>query len=73
MAEAGDLCIFEAPVQPEVITQDLLITLVVNQGPKEEASKYSHQEGIKFDKVLEIRIEFLSIISCTFKNLTINH
>lgn len=48
-------------VQPRVINQEMLINLVIDQGPKGEAGKLFFEDGIELDKTKEIRIEFLSM------------
>lgn len=50
-------------VQPRVINQDMLMNLVIDQGPKGEAGKLFYEDGIKLNEVKEIRIEFLSTSS----------
>lgn len=45
---------------PGVITRDLLVSLVIDQGPKKEAGRLFLQDGIELDRVKEIRIQFLS-------------
>lgn len=49
-------------VTPEagVITQDTLISLSIDQGPKKEAGRLFLEDGIELDKLKEIRIQFLS-------------
>nr|XP_034172526.1 dynein regulatory complex subunit 3-like isoform X1 [Osmia lignaria] len=49
-------------VQPRVINQDMLMDLVIDQGPKGEAGKLFYEDGIKLNEVTEIRIEFLNIL-----------
>lgn len=46
--------------EPGVITRDVLVSLVIDQGPKKEAGRLFLQDGIELDKVKEIRIQFLS-------------
>lgn len=47
-------------VEPGVITRSMLISLAIDQGPKNEAGRLFLQDGIELDKMQEIRIEFLS-------------
>lgn len=55
-------------VQPRVINQDMLINLVIEQGPKGEAGKLFYEDGINLHETRKIRIEFLSTyIVCKFK------
>ncbi|KAL6256144.1 hypothetical protein P5V15_012264 [Pogonomyrmex californicus] len=49
--------------EPRVITQSLLISLAINQGPKKEGGRLFLQDGIELDKLEEIRIEFLKILN----------
>ena len=61
MSNEGDRpIIFQDSSDPGVIHQDLLIDLVINQGPHGQAGKLFKEDGIKLDEVKEIRIEFLS-------------
>lgn len=46
--------------EPGVITQSMLISLAIDQGPKKEGGRLFLQDGIELDKLEEIRIEFLS-------------
>ncbi|XP_043523313.1 dynein regulatory complex subunit 3-like isoform X3 [Frieseomelitta varia] len=48
-------------VQPRVINQDMLINLVIEQGPKGEAGKLFYEDGINLHETRKIRIEFLSM------------
>lgn len=47
-------------VQPRVINQDMLLSLVIEQGPKGIAGKLFYEDGIELNEIKEIRIEFLS-------------
>lgn len=60
MIEEDVPTILQEFVQPRVINQDMLINLVIEQGPKGEAGKLFYEDGIKLDEIKEIRIEFLS-------------
>jgi len=51
LCEATELC---------VITQNMLVSLAIDQGPKKEGGRLFLQDGIELDKLKEIRIEFLS-------------
>ena len=44
---------------PTVITNELLIDLIIKQGPQDQAGVF-FQEGLKLDKVEDIRIEHCS-------------
>ncbi|XP_014483563.1 PREDICTED: leucine-rich repeat-containing protein 48-like [Dinoponera quadriceps] len=57
---------FEAALEPGVITQSILISLAIDQGPKGEAGRLFLQDGIELDKLKEIRIEFLNILNIDF-------
>lgn len=48
-------------VQPRVINQDMLINLIIEQGPKGEAGRLFFEDGINLDEIEEIRIEFRSM------------
>lgn len=61
MIEEDVPTILQEFVQPRVINQDMLINLVIEQGPKGEAGKLFYEDGIKLDEIKEIRIEFLSM------------
>lgn len=60
MTEEDVPTILQEFVQPRVINQDMLINLIIEQGPKGEAGKLFYEDGIKLDEIKEIRIEFLS-------------
>ncbi|XP_072749124.1 dynein regulatory complex subunit 3 [Anoplolepis gracilipes] len=49
--------------EPGVITQSILISLAIDQGPKREAGKLFLKDGIELDELKEIRIEFLNILN----------
>ncbi|XP_076683155.1 dynein regulatory complex subunit 3 [Andrena cerasifolii] len=53
-------------VQPRVINQEMLINLIIDQGPKGEAGKLFFEDGIELDKMKEIRIEFLNIFKIDY-------
>ncbi|XP_012223445.2 dynein regulatory complex subunit 3-like [Linepithema humile] len=76
MNSANALC----GTEPGVINRDMLVSLVIDQGPKKEAGKLFIQDGIELDKVKEIRIQFLNILNINYlwvlKNLvklTLSH
>lgn len=46
--------------EPGVITQSILVSLAIDQGPKREAGRLFLEDGIELDGLKEIRIEFLS-------------
>lgn len=52
--------IFPNSSAPFVINHDLLVNLVIDQGPKEEAGKLFAEDDINLSEVTEIRIEHLS-------------
>jgi hypothetical protein len=45
---------------PGVISGNILLSLAIEQGPKNEAGKLFLKDGIDLSKLKEIRIEFLS-------------
>ncbi|XP_018300032.1 dynein regulatory complex subunit 3 [Mycetomoellerius zeteki] len=49
--------------EPGVITQSMLVSLAIDQGPKKEGGRLFLQDGIELDKLEEIRIEFLKILN----------
>ncbi|XP_043523311.1 dynein regulatory complex subunit 3-like isoform X1 [Frieseomelitta varia] len=53
-------------VQPRVINQDMLINLVIEQGPKGEAGKLFYEDGINLHETRKIRIEFLNILKIDY-------
>ncbi|XP_071869979.1 dynein regulatory complex subunit 3 isoform X4 [Bombus fervidus] len=66
MIEEDVPTILQEFVQPRVINQDMLINLVIEQGPKGEAGKLFYEDGIKLDEIKEIRIEFLNILKLDY-------
>lgn len=46
--------------EPGVITQNILVSLAIDQGPRREAGRLFLEDGIELDELKEIRIEFLS-------------
>lgn len=55
-----EILIFPNSSAPSVINHDLLINLVIDQGPKNEAGKLFVEDDIKLNEIKEIRIEHLS-------------
>ncbi|XP_076383477.1 dynein regulatory complex subunit 3 isoform X2 [Megalopta genalis] len=53
-------------VQPRVINQNMLIKLIVEQGPKGEAGKLFFNDGINLKETKEIRIEFQNILKIDY-------
>ncbi|XP_029177732.1 dynein regulatory complex subunit 3-like isoform X1 [Nylanderia fulva] len=49
--------------EPGVITQSILISLAIDQGPRKEAGKLFLEDGIELNALKEIRIEFLNILN----------
>lgn len=47
---------------PSVINKELLIKSIIDQGPKGEAGRLFLEDGIEFDRVKEIRLEFHRIL-----------
>ncbi|RLU16950.1 hypothetical protein DMN91_011019 [Ooceraea biroi] len=52
--------------EPGVITGNILISLAIEQGPKNEAGKLFLKDGIELNKMKEIRIEFLNILNIDY-------
>jgi len=48
-------------VEPNVISEDLLRECVIDQGPLGEAGRLAKLEGINFDEVKELRLDFQSM------------
>lgn len=46
--------------EPGVIDESLLHSLIIEQGPEGEVGKIIEKEGIEFDEVFELRIDFKS-------------
>ena len=46
--------------EPGVLDENLLHSLIIEQGPDGEAGKIIEKEGIEFDEVTELRIDFKS-------------
>ncbi|XP_025263880.1 dynein regulatory complex subunit 3 isoform X2 [Camponotus floridanus] len=49
--------------EPGVITQNILVSLAIDQGPRREAGRLFLEDGIELDGLKEIRIEFLNILN----------
>lgn len=47
-------------VEPSVIDDVMLKTAVEKQGPQEEAGNVARKEGIQFEEVKALRLDFLS-------------
>lgn len=60
MHRADTVSALREATEPGVITRSMLVSLVIDQGPKKEAGRLFLQDGIELDKLEEIRIEFLS-------------
>ncbi|XP_053971815.1 dynein regulatory complex subunit 3-like isoform X1 [Hylaeus volcanicus] len=50
-------------VQPRTINQNMLINLIIDQGPKGEAGRLFYEDGINLNETKEIQIEFLNILN----------
>ncbi|XP_033211390.1 dynein regulatory complex subunit 3-like isoform X3 [Belonocnema kinseyi] len=61
--EGKEPVIFQNSSEPNVISHDLLVNLVIDQGPRGEAGKLFQEDGIKLEEVKEIRIEYLNILN----------
>ena len=48
-------------IEPNVISETLLKQCVTEQGPKGEAGKVANEEGIEFEEVQELRLDFKSM------------
>lgn len=46
--------------EPGVISQELLHKLVEEQGPTGEAGRIARKEGIEFNEVVSLRVDFQS-------------
>ena len=47
-------------IEPSVIDQQMLKEAVEDQGPKGEAGRIAKMEGIDFDRVLSLRLDYRS-------------
>ena len=54
-------------VEPNVISEDLLRECVIDQGPQGEAGRLAKLEGINFDEVEELRLDFKSKFIASFE------
>ena len=53
-------------VEPSVIDDVMLKTAIEEQGPKEEAGNIARKDGISYDEVREIRLDFKSRLIIVF-------
>ncbi|XP_076657894.1 dynein regulatory complex subunit 3 [Halictus rubicundus] len=51
---------------PRTINKNMLINLIIEQGPKGEAGKLFFEDGINLEETKEIRIEFLNILKIDY-------
>ncbi|XP_064414308.1 dynein regulatory complex subunit 3 isoform X2 [Latimeria chalumnae] len=49
-------------IEPNVIDEEMLLKAVEEQGPKEEAGKIAKKEGIDFNDVTHLRLDFRNIL-----------
>ncbi|EDV27345.1 uncharacterized protein TRIADDRAFT_20807 [Trichoplax adhaerens] len=49
-------------IEPAVIDEQMLKQCVEEQGPKDEAGRIANQEGIDFNEVLHLRLDFKNIL-----------
>jgi len=47
-------------VEPSVISEEMLLTAVEEQGPKDENGKMTKHHGIEFDEVKSLRLDYKS-------------
>ncbi|XP_076279606.1 dynein regulatory complex subunit 3 [Lasioglossum baleicum] len=66
LVDEGLPTILKEFVQPRIINQDMLIKLIIEQGPKGEAGKLFFEDGINLEETKEIRIEFLNILKIDY-------
>jgi hypothetical protein len=50
-------------VEPSVIDDVMLKTAIEEQGPQEEAGQIARKDGITYDEVRGLRLDFKSIIT----------
>lgn len=62
MSDKDEPRILQESAEPGVIDQKMLLALIIDQGPKNEAGRLFIEDGINLEEVKEIRIEFLSKI-----------
>ncbi|KAI4498139.1 hypothetical protein M0802_006625 [Mischocyttarus mexicanus] len=62
MYEENVTTVSKSILEPGVINEELLVNLLIDQGPKNDAGKHFLQDGIKLNVITEIRIEFCNIL-----------
>ena len=53
-------------IEPSVIDEQMLKDAVEDQGPKGEAGRIAKKEGIDFDRVLSLRLDYRSMNIAVF-------
>jgi len=51
-------------VEPSVISEEMLLTAVEEQGPKDEKGKVAKHDGIEFNEIKSLRLDYKS--ECSF-------
>jgi len=51
-------------VEPSVVSEEMLLTAVEEQGPKDEKGRMTKHQGIEFDEVKSLRLDYKS--KCLF-------
>ncbi|XP_041943403.1 dynein regulatory complex subunit 3 [Alosa sapidissima] len=49
-------------IEPSVVNEEMLQKAIVEQGPQGPAGRIAKEEGIEFDEVTQLRLEFLNIL-----------
>jgi len=47
-------------VEPSVISEEMLVTAVKEQGPSDEKGKVAKHDGVEFDEVKSLRLDYQS-------------
>lgn len=47
-------------IEPSVVNEEMLQKAIVEQGPQGPAGRIAAEEGIEYDEVTQLRLEFLS-------------
>lgn len=55
-------------VEPTVIDDAMLKACIEEQGPQEEAGNIAKKDGIHYEEVLSLRLDFKSLFSTPIRN-----
>jgi len=59
-------------MEPSVISEEMLLTAVEEQGPKDEKGKMTKHNGIQFDEVKSLRLDYKSKCALSYFSLIQN-